>query len=180
MEQLYRTQRFLQHKIAKGKLPDEIISCGLVDLRAKKICHGFWITRDRLTDFHHFVEFRRARMRRLTTANRVQIVKMAMPDGIGSARHPQRLCAIFSDDNEAAQPEFEDRLLAVQSPPNLPITIVIAACVFRRVETHHVQVLARCAIGGFDRMHAVPHRWMRLLERLELHWNLFTVEKGSF
>src|SRR6478672_4986190 len=138
MEQLYRTQRFLQRQIAKGKLPDEIISCGLIDLRAKKIRHGFWIAGDCLTYLHHSVEFRWPRVRRLAAANGIQMVKVAVPNRIGAAGGRQRLCAIFSDDNEAAQPEFEDRLLAVQSPPNLPITIVIAARIFRRVETHHV------------------------------------------
>src|SRR5688572_32231031 len=102
---------------------------------------------------------------------------MAMPDRIGAPRRFERDLTVFGNHDEAALPELGRGCIAMQLTPYLAVAVVIGARVFRRVETHHAQALARRAFRGFHGVNAIPHRRVGLLKRLELHWNIFEREK---
>src|SRR6266511_167458 len=105
---------------------------------------------------------------------------MFMPDWIGAASGGKRVTPVFGDDNEAAQAELQRWVFSMQFAPDLAVAVVVGARVFGRVETHHVQTLMRSTLGGLERMDAVPHRRVGLLQRLEFHRNVFEGKKFTF
>src|SRR5262249_57252599 len=72
--------------------------------------------------------------------------------------------------DEAAEAELgEGGRSCVNLRPDGPIAIDGKPGFVRRVETDHVEIAARRALGALRRMNAIPDRGMRFLQRLDFH-----------
>src|SRR5689334_25284119 len=113
-------------------------------------------------------------------AQRVEIIEVTMPDGVGTARARQGAFAVLGDHHEATDAELRQGSGAAGFIPDLAVFFVEGSRVAGAVETNHVQALCSRARRAVDRMDAVPHGRMGFLKRLEFHRNVFEGKMFAF
>src|SRR5262249_60034191 len=99
-----------------------------------------------------------------------QMREARVPDEVGAARQRQRRGVARRNDDEAAEAELgESGRARVNLRPDSAIAIDGKPGFIWRVETDHVEISARGALGALWRMNPIPDRGMRFLQRLDFH-----------
>src|ERR671912_2067649 len=99
-----------------------------------------------------------------------KIVETAVPFWISPARDSDRFFVTGANDNKTAEANHRfSGCSHLSVAPDLAKPICKRPCLIGWIETDNVEPLARCALGAHRRVDPVPDRWMRLLQRFELH-----------
>src|SRR5258708_39194960 len=97
-----------------------------------------------------------------------KIIEAPMPNGIGPAADRERFLVSLRDEDEAAETDQRrDASFRLRLAPNVAKAIGEFAGLVGGVEAHYIQSLARRSFRAHHRVHAVPDRRMRFLQRLQ-------------
>ena len=125
---------------------------------------------DALPALDQQIEGRGTGMRLRPSVPAEQMREACVPDEVGAARQSRRCRIARRHNDEAAEAELGERDRArVNLRPDGAIAIDGEPGFIRRIETDHVEIAARGALGALRRVHAIPDRGMRFLQRLDFH-----------
>src|SRR5262245_21695265 len=106
------------------------------------------------------------------------MIKASVPLWIGAARDSDCFFIRIGDHNKSAEADIGHRTFCpARFPPDLAIAIDKAACFRGRIQADDMQALACCPLGAVDRVDAIPDRWIRLLQRFQLHRDVLEGKK---
>src|SRR5262249_11157414 len=163
-------QAFLARQIAEGELPDHVVATGFGELGGEELRHRCGRAGDALAALDQQIEGRGTGMRLGASMPAEQMREARVPDEVGAARQRQRRGVVRRNDDEAAEAELgESGRARVNLRPDGPIAIHGETRLVRWVETDHVEIAARRALGALQRMNAIPGRGMGFLQRLDFH-----------
>src|ERR1700722_604070 len=156
-------------QIAEGELADDVIALRFAKPRLKK--WGPWARRagNALADGDQRIPLRRPRMGLGAAAQPWQMREAAMPRQISPTGKPQRLRIRLRHHDEAAEAQLRHDGARMRRPPRRAIALDGQPRIGGRIETDHVEVALRRALGAVGGVYAVPQRRVRLLQRFEFH-----------
>src|SRR5882762_5775524 len=165
VEQCDRAQRLLQAEVAESELPDEIVRARFGELLLHVFGRALGRAGERAPVLGDRVEFPRARVPVTDPQERGKIGEALVPATVRPARKRASLACVLSDDDKPPEPHPRQGRLAARVSPDRAKPLEAGPELCDRVEADHVHAAPRGALGGLRRMHAVPQRRMRFLQR---------------
>src|SRR5262249_24001121 len=153
-------------QVAEGELTDEIVGAGLLHLRLDHARYGRGRARDAAAAVLDLIEVRRPLSPCGARAVHVkEMMEVAMPERIRTARNGERLRVRVSHDHEAGETEHRGMRRRERR------AVAIGHGAYLRGERIGDQMKAVAAGGlrSIGRARSRPERRMRFLEWLELH-----------
>src|SRR5262249_2602303 len=150
--------------------PDHVVATGFGELGGEELRHRCLRAGDALAALDQQIEGRGTGMRLRASMPAEQMREARVPDEVGAARQRQRRGGAWRNDDEAAEAELgESGRARVNLRPDRAIAVDGKPGFIWRIETDHVEIAARGALGALRRMNAIPDRGMRFLQWLDFH-----------
>src|SRR5262249_39088834 len=152
------------------ELPDHVVATGFGELGGEELRHRCRRAGDALAALDQQIEGRGTGMRLRASMPAEQMREARVPDEVGAARQRRRRGVARGKDGEAAEAEIgESGRGRVNLRPDSAIAVDGKPGFIWRVETDHVEISARGALGALWSMNPIPDRGMRFLQRLDFH-----------